>query len=180
MSNPIEDYALIGDGETAALVSRTGSVDWLCWPTFDNDSCFAALLGTPEHGCWQLHPAAAIKATSRRYQADTLVLETDLETKDGAVRLIDFMPERQAFSSVVRIVVGLRGSIPMRSDLRMRFDYGSLPPWCEATADGAVARVGPGREHANLWGAGSYPGRDPGSVRTHGTRACGWRSWCGG
>ncbi len=143
MSNPIEDYALIGDGETAALVSRTGSVDWLCWPTFDNDSCFAALLGTPEHGCWQIHPTAAVQVTSRRYQADTLVLETDLETEDGAVRLIDFMPERQGFSSLVRIVVGLRGSVAVRSDLRMRFDYGSLPPWCEATADGAVARVGP-------------------------------------
>jgi GH15 family glucan-1,4-alpha-glucosidase len=143
MSNPIEDYALIGDGETAALVSRDGSVDWLCWPTFDDDSCFAALLGTPEHGCWQLDPAGAVKVTSRRYQADTLVLETDLETEDGAVRLIDFMPERQPFSSLVRIVVGLRGSVAMRSDLRMRFDYGSLPPWCEATADGAVAWVGP-------------------------------------
>ena len=74
MSSPIEDYALIGDGETAALVSRSGSVDWLCWPTFDSDSCFAALLGTPEHGCWQVHPLRVVKATSRRYQADTLVL----------------------------------------------------------------------------------------------------------
>ncbi len=143
MSNPIEDYALIGDGETAALVSRSGSVDWLCWPTFDNDSCFAALLGTPEHGCWQLHPSAPPKGTTRRYQADTLVLETDFETEGGAVRLIDFMPERQAFSSLVRIVVGLRGSVPMRSEVRMRFDYGSLPPWCEVTTDGMVARVGP-------------------------------------
>ena len=134
MSNPIEDYALIGDGETAALVSRSGSVDWLCWPSFDDDSCFAALLGTPENGCWQLHPAAAVLATSRRYQADTLVLETDFETADGAVRLTDFMPERQRASSVVRIVVGLRGRVAMRSDLRMRFDYGSMPPWCEATA----------------------------------------------
>lgn len=142
MSRPIEDYALIGDGETAALVSRTGSVDWLCWPTFDSDSCFAALLGTLEHGCWQLHPTRAVQGTTRRYQADTLVLETDFETEDGAVRLIDFMPERKRFSSLVRIVVGLRGSVAMRSDLRMRFDYGSLPPWCEATADGAVARVG--------------------------------------
>ncbi len=143
MSSPIADYALIGDGETAALVSRTGSVDWLCWPTFDSDSCFAALLGTPEHGCWQLHPAGAVQGITRRYQADTLVLETDFETEEGAVRLIDFMPERQRFSSLVRIVVGLRGSVAMRSDLLMRFDYGSLPPWCEAMADGAVARVGP-------------------------------------
>ncbi len=143
MSNPIEDYALVGDGHTAALISRDGSVDWLCWPSFDDDSCFAALLGTPEHGRWQLCPAAVSVATTRRYQTDTLVLETDFETGDGAVRVIDFMPEREEFSSLVRIVVGLRGSVAMRSDLRMRFDYGSMPPWCEATVDGAVARVGP-------------------------------------
>ncbi len=143
MSTPIEDYALIGDGETAALVSRSGSVDWLCWPRFDDDACFAALLGTPEHGCWQISPTAAVTATSRRYQHDTLIVETDLETADGAVRLIDFMPARQTFSSLVRIVVGLRGSVAVRSELRLRFDYGALPPWCEATQDGAVAKVGP-------------------------------------
>jgi GH15 family glucan-1,4-alpha-glucosidase len=143
MNHPIEDYALIGDGETASLVSRTGSVDWLCWPAFDNDSCFAALLGTSENGCWQLHPTATVQATRRQYQADTLVLETDLETADGVVRLIDFMPERQGFSSLVRIVVGLRGQVAMRSDLRMRFDYGSMLPWVDATADGMIARVGP-------------------------------------
>jgi GH15 family glucan-1,4-alpha-glucosidase len=143
MSSPIEDYALIGDGQTAALVNRSGSVDWLCWPRFDSDSCFAALLGAPEHGCWQLSPKAAVRATTRRYQTDTLIIETDFETDDGAVRLIDFMPERETFSSLVRIVVGLRGSVKMRSDLRMRFDYGALPPWCEQTDDGIVARVGP-------------------------------------
>ena len=143
MSTPIEDYALVGDGETAALISRSGSVDWLCWPTFDDDSCFAALLGTAEHGCWQLYSARAPTGTTRRYQTDTLVLETDLETVDGTVRVIDFMPERRGFSSLVRIVIGLRGSVAMRSELRMRFDYGSLPPWCEATADGAVAQSGP-------------------------------------
>ena len=143
MSNPIEDYALIGDAETAALVSRSGSVDWLCWPCFDSDACFAALLGTPDHGCWQMAPTAAVRSVSRRYQDDTLVLETDIETGDGAVRLIDFMPERGTFSSVVRIVVGLCGEVQMRSEVRMRFDYGSSPPWCEATIDGAVARLGP-------------------------------------
>jgi GH15 family glucan-1,4-alpha-glucosidase len=143
MSSPIEDYALIGDGQTAALVNLSGSVDWLCWPRFDNDSCFAALLGTAEHGCWQLSPKAAVCSTSRRYQSDTLIIETDLETDDGAVRLIDFMPERETFSSLVRIVVGLHGAVVMRSDLRMRFDYGALSPWCEQTDDGVLARVGP-------------------------------------
>ena len=143
MSSPIEDYAMIGDGETAALVNRTGSVDWLCWPRFDDDSCFAALLGTEEHGCWKLGPVTPPRSTARHYQTDTLVLETDLETEGGAVRLIDFMPERGAFSSLVRIVVGLHGRVAMRSELRMRFDYGALPPWCESTNDGAVARVGP-------------------------------------
>ena len=143
MSLPIEDYALIGDGETAALVGRNGSIDWLCWPRFDNDACFAALLGTPENGCWRLSPDAQVIAVHRRYQIDTLIIETDLETQDGAVRLIDFMPERRGSSSIVRIVVGLRGSVVMQSELKLRFDYGSLPPWCEATQDGVVARVGP-------------------------------------
>jgi GH15 family glucan-1,4-alpha-glucosidase len=143
MSSPIEDYALIGDGETAALVNRTGSVDWLCWPRFDNDACFAALLGTTENGCWRVSPKATVQSIDRRYQQDTLILETDLHTDDGAIRIIDFMPERQTFSSLVRIVVGLRGRVSMRSELRLRFDYGSLPPWCEAIEGGVVARVGP-------------------------------------
>lgn len=144
MSQPLEDYALIGDGETAALVGRTGSIDWLCWPRFDSDACFAALLGTPEHGCWLVAPDSVIARTSRRYQPDTLIVETDFETESGAARLIDFMPQRQSTSSsVVRIVVGLEGTVPMRSELRLRFDYGSLPPWCELTQDGAILRVGP-------------------------------------
>ena len=143
MSSQIQDYAMIGDGQTAALISRGGSVDWLCWPRFDDDACFTALLGTPENGCWRMAPLAEAQSTTRRYQTDTLILETDIETAQGAVRLIDFMPQRRTFSSLVRIVVGLRGSVAMRSDVRMRFDYGSLPPWSEATNDGAVARIGP-------------------------------------
>jgi GH15 family glucan-1,4-alpha-glucosidase len=143
MSSSIEDYALIGDGETAALVNLTGSIDWLCWPRFDNDACFAALLGTTENGCWRLFPRAAVKSIDRRYQQDTLIVETDMQTDDGAVRIIDFMPERQTFSSLVRIVVGLCGRVSMLSELRLRFDYGSLPPWCEAIESGVVARVGP-------------------------------------
>jgi GH15 family glucan-1,4-alpha-glucosidase len=143
MSNPIEDYALIGDGQTAALVSRSGSVDWLCWPRFDDDACFAALLGTEEHGCWRLGPEAAVTSSRRRYQRDTLVVETDLTTTDGTIRIIDFMPQRQSFSSLVRIVVGLHGTVNVCCDLRLRFDYGALPPWCQPISGGSVAKVGP-------------------------------------
>ena len=143
MSVPIEDYALLGDGQTAALVSRDGSIDWLCWPRFDSDACFAALLGTAKNGRWLVAPSGEVTGSSRRYQEDTLVMETDLKTADGAVRLIDFMPMRDAFSSVVRIVVGLRGRVPMRMDLRLRFDYGSLPPWSEPMGKGFVAKLGP-------------------------------------
>ena len=144
MSCPIEDYALIGDGETAALVNRDGSVDWLCWPRFDDDACFAALLGTPENGAWSLRPEQPVTATARRYQPDTLVIETDLETATGTVRLIDFMPLRDgASSSLVRIVVGLHGRVGMRTTLRLRFDYGTLPPWVERVEDGLVGKVGP-------------------------------------
>jgi GH15 family glucan-1,4-alpha-glucosidase len=143
VSKPLEDYALIGDGQTAALVALDGGVDWLCWPRFDNDACFAALLGTTDHGCWKLSPAGKVLATKRRYQHDTLVVETDMETSDGAIQLIDFMPEGPGTSSVVRIVVGLRGTVAMRCELRLRFDYGSLPPWCEAIEGGLVARIGP-------------------------------------
>ena len=142
MSRPLEDYALIGDGETAALVARNGSIDWLCWPRFDSDACFAALLGTEAHGCWRLAPQAAPVSTTRRYQRDTLIVETDFQTGSGSVRLIDFMPRRGTASSVVRIVAGLAGRIDMQSELRLRFDYGSLPPWCEETRDGAILRVG--------------------------------------
>lgn len=127
MSNPIEDYALLGDGETAALVSRDGSIDWLCWPRFDDDACFAALLGTAENSHWSMAPVAPRTRQSRRYQQDTLIMETDFETEEGAVRVIDFMPMRKTFSSVIRIVVGLRGSVKMRSTLRLRFDYGAQP-----------------------------------------------------
>ena len=139
----IEDYALLGDGQTAALVSRDGSIDWLCLPRFSSDACFAALLGKPEHGCWQVAPLGEVAKTSRRYQTDTLVLETELETEAGAVRLIDFMPTGGGGPSVVRIVEGIRGRVAMRSEMRLRFDYGRLPPWCEAIEGGSKAQVGP-------------------------------------
>ena len=142
MSSPIEDYALLGDGETAALLSREGSIDWLCWPRFDSAACLSALLGTPENGQWSLAPAEAVTHRSRRYQDDTLVMETDFETAEGAVRTIDFMPVRKATSALVRIVVGLRGTVRVRCLLRLRFDYGVLPPWSEARDNEMVAKVG--------------------------------------
>jgi len=141
MSQPIEDYALIGDGRTAALVGRDGSLDWLCWPRFDSEACFAKLLGTAEHGSWSINPAQPARVT-RRYLADTLVLQTEFETDTGAVSLLDFMPVGAAGSSVIRIVIGQRGSVPMRTMLAPRFDYGALMPWVEPCADGVVARAG--------------------------------------
>lgn len=143
MSSLIEDYALLGDGETAALLSREGSIDWLCWPRFDDAACLSALLGTPDNGQWSLAPADAITQRGRRYQDDTLVMETDFETEGGSVRVIDFMPMREGASALVRIVVGLRGKVRMRCLLRLRFDYGVLPPWSEGRGDEMVAKVGP-------------------------------------
>ncbi|VXB33115.1 Glycoside hydrolase 15-related protein [Burkholderia sp. 8Y] len=145
MSRLIEDYALLGDGQTAALLSRDGSIDWLCWPRFDSDACFAALLGTPQNGCWSLAPAGSVERQTRRYQDDTLVIETDFELPGGAVRLIDFMPVGEASSSVVRMVIGLRGVVQMNMVLRLRFNYGALCPWSEQI-DGAIqACIGPDR-----------------------------------
>ena len=144
MSRKIEDYALIGDCETAALVARDGSIDWLCWPRFDGGACFAALLGGPEHGRWLVAPADAEARITRRYRDDTLILETDFATADGAVTLIDFMPRRRKGSSVVRLVVGTRGRVAMRVELVLRFDYGALVPWVTRMEDGALrAIVGP-------------------------------------
>ena len=144
MSSPIEDYALIGDGETAALVNRNGSVDWLCWPAFDSDACFAALLGTEENGAWSIAPALDVVRTRRRYQGDTLVIETEFDTASGTARLVDFMPMRDGgpVSSLVRIVEGVTGAVAMSFDLRLRFDYGALPPWSEPHGNGMVARLG--------------------------------------
>src|SRR4051794_1134453 len=135
----IEDYALIGDCETAALVGRDGSIDWLCWPRFDSAACFAALLGEPEHGRWLLAPADPGARSTRRYRGDTLILETDFETADGAgaVTVIDLMPPRGRASDLIRIVVGRRGRVAMRTELVLRFDYGSIVPWVSRLEDGA-------------------------------------------
>jgi GH15 family glucan-1,4-alpha-glucosidase len=137
----IEDYALIGDCETAALVNRDGSIDWLCWPAFDSDACFAAILGTKEHGRWLIKAAAEITKCERRYQGDTLILETRLETAEGAVTLIDFMPPRGAASDIVRIVRGEQGTVKMRMELIIRFGFGSNIPWVRRAEDGALLAI---------------------------------------
>ncbi len=138
----IEDYALIGDCETAALVARNGSIDWLCWPSFSSAACFAALLGTAEHGFWKIAPERPAVKVSRRYLPDTLIVETTFETAAGAIVLVDFMPPRGANSDVVRIVRGVRGKVAMRMDLVIRFDYGLSIPWVTRTDDGIRAVSG--------------------------------------
>jgi GH15 family glucan-1,4-alpha-glucosidase len=140
----LEDYGLIGDLQSAALVGRNGAVDWLCLPRFDSASCFSALLGDERHGRWLVAPDGEVRSSSRRYRPGTLVIETDFETSDGAVRLIDFMPRRaEGPPRVMRIVEGLRGRVPLRMELSLRPDYGSIRPWVELTSDGAIATAGP-------------------------------------
>jgi GH15 family glucan-1,4-alpha-glucosidase len=141
MPAPIEDYALIGDTHTAALVSRAGSIDWLCLPRFDSPACFAALLGDERHGRWLLAPAGPAREVRRRYQGDTLVLETEHRTDDGVVRVVDCMPPRQQDPDVTRVVEGVRGRVPMRMELTIRFDYGSIVPWVR-NVGGALHAVG--------------------------------------
>ncbi len=132
----IEDYALIGDCHSGALVGRDGSIDWLCWPRFDSPACFAALLGGPQNGRWRIAPAEAEPKVRRRYLPDTLVLETEFETAAGTVALVDFMPVRSSQCDLVRIVEGRRGCVTMEMELVLRFDYGQSVPW--------VTRLDPG------------------------------------
>jgi carbohydrate kinase (thermoresistant glucokinase family) len=141
----IEDYALIGDCRTAALVGRNGSIDWLCWPRFDSNACFAALLGTSEHGRWKICPADTMARVSRAYHDGTMVLETVFDTADGRVSVIDFMPMGHANSSIIRVVKGQRGKVAMRLHLAMRFDYGITVPWVTQLDDrcGLSAIAGP-------------------------------------
>ena len=141
MSCRIEDYALIGDCETAALVGNDGCIDWLCWPRFDSSACFASLLGTDENGCWRIAPADAVKHTSRRYRDKTLILETDFETETGTVTLIDFMPVRGKHSNLVRLVRGKRGTVSMAMELTIRFDYGRSIPWVTRTEDQSLRAI---------------------------------------
>jgi GH15 family glucan-1,4-alpha-glucosidase len=139
----IEDYALLGDLHTAALVSRSGGIDWLCLPRFDSASCFAALLDDAEAGTWQLAPVGAGAATRRAYRGDSLILDTEWTTPDGTVRVVDFMPPRGANADVVRIVEGVSGRVPMRTELRLRFDYGVVRPWLRRQDGRLVAVAGP-------------------------------------
>jgi GH15 family glucan-1,4-alpha-glucosidase len=136
----IEDYALIGDTHTAALVSKEGSIDWLCLPRFDSEASFAALLGNEENGRWQIAPWGDVQATRRRYRGETLVLETDFDTAEGSIRLVDFMPPRGEAPDVVRLVEGIRGRVRVHMDLRPRFDYGRIRPWLRHI-DGAQAAI---------------------------------------
>jgi len=140
----IEDYGLIGDMQTAALVGIDGRVDWLCLPRFDSEACFAALLGDERNGRWLLAPDRDVRETSRRYRPGSLVLETDFEVDEGAVRIIDFMPPRgRGAPRLMRIVEGLRGRVPMRMELAPRPDYGLVRPWIDRAADGVIATSGP-------------------------------------
>ena len=139
----IEDYALIGDCETAALVDNNGSIDWLCWPDFSSDACFAALLGTEDNGSWKITPAAGKWKTTRRYRPHTLILETTFHHKDGSFRLIDFMPVRQRNSHIVRIVQGLTGKVAVRMEMGIRFEYGRTIPWVTHIKGGLRAVAGP-------------------------------------
>ncbi|MDJ0464634.1 glycoside hydrolase family 15 protein [Streptomyces sp. H27-C3] len=148
MAGRIEDYALIGDMQTAALVCRDGSVDWLCLPRFDSHAVFAGLLGTEEHGFWRVGPAHAADAgppaaTRRRYRGDSLILESEWDTPRGTVRVTDFMPPRDGAPQLIRIVEGVSGRVPMRSALRMRFSYGRVVPWVRKVDARTVAVAGP-------------------------------------
>jgi len=140
MSTPIENYALIGDCRSAALVSRGGSIDWLCWPRFDSEACFAALLGGPEHGRWLVAPHDKARVT-RQYRADTLILETCFETAEGAAVMVDFMPFHGERSEIVRLIHGTRGRVRMHTELILRFGYGAVVPWVTRLESGVLRAI---------------------------------------
>lgn len=137
----IEDYALLADGETAALVHRNGSIEWMCMPRFDSEACFAALLGNDDNGCWKMETKAEVRASCRRYLGDTLILETELETEEGRVALIDFMPIRGQAADIVRIVEGREGRVTMRSELAPRFDYGQVHPLVRTCSEAQLLAI---------------------------------------
>ena len=141
----IEDYAFLSDTQTGALVSRDGCVDWLCFPRFDSPACFASLVGDKENGHWRFFLEENVEATRRRYRGETLILETEIETKSGAVRLIDFMPPRGENPDIVRIIEGVRGKVSMQMELIVRFDYGQIVPWVRRRKqhEGLEAIAGP-------------------------------------
>src|ERR1051326_8989086 len=157
----IEDYAIIGDCQTAALVGKDGSIDWLCFPRFDSAACFAALLGTPEHGRWLIAPKGEAKVR-RRYHPGTLILETTFTTKTGKATVIDFMPVEEPHSSIARLVVGNEGTVRMHTDLVIRFDYGVSVPWVNRHDETTIsATAGPSTRAASrsaiisAWAVGS-------------------------
>ena len=141
-SQRIEDYALIGDCASAALVGCNGSIDWLCLPRFDSPACFAALLGQPEHGRWLIEPVAPPARIERQYMGGSLVLITMFETSKGAIEVVDFMRPRRRLSHLVRLVRGLRGRVVMRTEFVLRFDYGSVVPWVERLPEGGISATG--------------------------------------
>src|SRR3954468_20576875 len=143
MPSRLEDYALIADCQSAALVGKDGSIDWLCWPRFDSGACFASLLGTADNGRWQIHPADPVLETRRRYREGTMILETEFQTRDGAVQIIDFMPIRTKAPDLVRMIRGKRGAVRMRAAIVIRFDYGSIVPWVTRIDGGIQAIAGP-------------------------------------
>ncbi|NIK49881.1 glycoside hydrolase family 15 protein [Variibacter gotjawalensis] len=141
LPSKIEDYALIGDCLTGALVGRNGSIDWLCWPSFDSEACFAAILGTSDNGRWLIAPRDEVTESSRKYRADTLILETTFRCADGDVTLIDFMPPRGEASDIVRLVCGDRGTVSMTMELVLRFDSGASVPWVQKMDDGGIRAI---------------------------------------
>jgi GH15 family glucan-1,4-alpha-glucosidase len=141
VASKLEDYALIGDGETAALVGRNGSIDWLCWPRFDGSAGFAALLGSRENGRWLLRPSDGNAKVARRYRDRTLILETSIESRDGAATIVDFMPIRGKASNIARLVFGRRGRVALHTELILRFGYGLYAPWQTRLEDGAICAV---------------------------------------
>ena len=141
MPSRIEDYALIGDCEAAALVARNGSLDWLCWPRFDSDACFAALLGSDDHGHWRIAPRDKTARSTRRYRPNTLILETRFECSEGAVMIVDFMPIAEVRASVVRLVIGERGRVRMCTNLVLRFGYGAIVPWVTRLEEGTLRAI---------------------------------------
>ncbi len=153
MALRIEDYAMIGDCRTAALVGRDGSIDWLCLPRFDSGACFAALLGGPENGRWKLAPAdqVEVRKVERRYRPGSMVLEMEFRTSSGVVRITDAMAMDSQTPTVARVVEGVRGEVPMRSELVIRFDYGWIVPWVTHHERGIAAIAGPDKLRLRSW-----------------------------
>ena len=160
MPSRIEEYAMVGDLQTAAIIGADGSADWLCFPRFDSPACFAALLGEDANGHWRIAPATGGRCTRRRYRPDTLVLETEWETPDGAVRVVDCIPPRGVAPDLVRVVEGVSGNVALTSELRPRFDYGRVVPW--VTIEGREVRAIAGPDALWLRASAPHEERDGG------------------